>query len=637
MAKLVKVCPGLQDYEFERRQLPLVVDDTLTMVMQFNDSCLGCEKGSIKQKEMESFVQKFSALTKDEVAIALLVKDSDIFHLLSQKVPCVGCRRSVERLFSQLARSSHPALEPLVITKDSELSINRNYLLDPKAMYALFHVHGSKFSTIVDSIPKSRKNKRCTLHSLETHKVKCLGTWTDVWDVLSKECREKVVLIDADSLLDTLETYLRKHRFCSDCKSKVQRAYSILVGEVNSNSEKGYCPALYEGLRCCPQDRHLHIHCDTDFIEQIIHRAEPELLGSSRRERHAKTLDIAQEEVLTCLGIHLYERLHRIWQKLRAEEQTWQILFCLGVESLKKNFEVALEKKQGKSNLELMCEELLAEEIAKEQKREQKRQKRKKKKNKGGPVENGWCPEQNSDTGGDKCECDENTNCSITNCANCDRDHSANNNTLDKIVDSCTDCKGDQDLRALGCKVPPPGSLSNRSDAGYSSGHEGCESCSMPSSNGSDIACSEESCNHDGNSSPCTVDLPDVCKEWLGDGREGGCRQKGRCKSTRDLGKAVQVEPQQNDSSPSKDSHYRTTLSLQDMLEASCSSEDEGDAISEEDIQRFKENSKLLSTKRQELRETLRKRFDMMCRNGQCAHPNCKMNHAMKDLNLGSE
>lgn len=51
-----------------------------------------------------------------------------------------------------------------------------------------------------------------------------------------------------------------------------------------------------------------------------------------------------------------------------------------------------------------MCEELLAEEIAKEQKREQKRQKRKKKKNKGGPVENGWCPEQNSDTGGDKCE-----------------------------------------------------------------------------------------------------------------------------------------------------------------------------------------------------------------------------------------
>ena len=60
----------------------------------------------------------------------------------------------------------------------------------------------------------------------------------------------------------------------------------------------------------------------------------------SRRERHAKTLDIAQEEVLTCLGIHLYERLSKIWQKLRAEEQTWQILFYLGVDTLRKNFEV---------------------------------------------------------------------------------------------------------------------------------------------------------------------------------------------------------------------------------------------------------------------------------------------------------
>lgn len=63
-----------------------------------------------------------------------------------------------------------------------------------------------------------------------------------------------------------------------------------------------------------------------------------------RRERHAKTIDIAQEEVLTCLGIHLYERLHRIWQKLRAEEQTWQMLFYLGVDALRKSFEV---KNQG--------------------------------------------------------------------------------------------------------------------------------------------------------------------------------------------------------------------------------------------------------------------------------------------------
>ena len=43
---------------------------------------------------------------------------------------------------------------------------------------------------------------------------------------------------------------------------------------------------------------------------------------------------------------------------------------------------MACERKQGISNLELMCQELLQEEQAKELKREQKRQKRKKKKTK---------------------------------------------------------------------------------------------------------------------------------------------------------------------------------------------------------------------------------------------------------------
>ena len=38
-------------------------------------------------------------------------------------------------------------------------------------------------------------------------------SWIDIWELLSQECREEVVLVDADSLLDTLENYLRKHRY----------------------------------------------------------------------------------------------------------------------------------------------------------------------------------------------------------------------------------------------------------------------------------------------------------------------------------------------------------------------------------------------------------------------------------------
>lgn len=47
---------------------------------------------------------------------------------------------------------------------------------------------------------------------------------------------------------------------------------------------------------------------------------------------------------------------------------------------------MALEKKQGVSNLELMCEELLEEERAREQRQEKKRQRKKKKKAKSGQL-----------------------------------------------------------------------------------------------------------------------------------------------------------------------------------------------------------------------------------------------------------
>ena len=73
------------------------------------------------------------------------------------------------------------------------------------------------------------------------------------------------------------------------------------------------------------------------------------MAGGNRRERHAKTIDIAQEEILTCIGVFLYERLVKVWLRLRAEEQTWQILFFLSVETLKKSLEIALEKCEGLS------------------------------------------------------------------------------------------------------------------------------------------------------------------------------------------------------------------------------------------------------------------------------------------------
>ena len=105
---------------------------------------------------------------------------------------------------------------------------------------------------ILDAIPKSKKNKRCLIHSLETQKPRTsTGNWMDIWEALSQECREELVRLEQDGLVDTVEAYLRKHRFCAECKSKVMRAYHLLVGEEDCSKEKGYCPAVYEGLRSC--------------------------------------------------------------------------------------------------------------------------------------------------------------------------------------------------------------------------------------------------------------------------------------------------------------------------------------------------------------------------------------------------
>lgn len=74
------------------------------------------------------------------------------------------------------------------------------------------------------------------------------------------------------------------------------RAYQLLVEEKEPQKEKGYVGALYGGIKRCLLDKHLHLQAKTDYIAHLIARAEPELLGN-HRERHAKTLEIAQEEV----------------------------------------------------------------------------------------------------------------------------------------------------------------------------------------------------------------------------------------------------------------------------------------------------------------------------------------------------
>lgn len=76
----------------------------------------------------------------------------------------------------------------------------------------------------------------------------------------------------------------------------------------------------------------------------------------------------------------MYERLHRIYMRMREEECTCQVFAAVAVDALWRSFETAVESKQGFSQLELLYAELAREEQQKQLRKEQKKLKRKRKK-----------------------------------------------------------------------------------------------------------------------------------------------------------------------------------------------------------------------------------------------------------------
>ncbi|ESO11604.1 hypothetical protein HELRODRAFT_71366 [Helobdella robusta] len=338
MARLVAVSHE-DDHKYQSRQLPLHIDGCSTLVIQFADICKGYNLSNGRD-DYNRFVQKFKLFNREELTKLLKVSCKEIMAELAQHMPCVGCRRCVEAMFLQLTSNQHKALEPLEFI-DNFLTVQLQTMLYSKELFTLFCAQGPYIKLLINSISIGRKNKRCALHCLESHKNKSINLWYEVWCLMDQSCQEEVTVLDFSGLSTTLDEHLRKHRFCPDCKNKVQRALKLLIKHDSHDAENlnGFNPALYEGLTSCPEE-HVHIDCKVDFVQSLIQRGEADFIPGSR-ERHAKTWDIAQEEVLNGLGVHLLDRMFKVWQGLKIEEQTWHLLFFSGVEALKKKFEVA--------------------------------------------------------------------------------------------------------------------------------------------------------------------------------------------------------------------------------------------------------------------------------------------------------
>lgn len=73
--------------------------------------------------------------------------------------------------------------------------------------------------------------------------------------------------------------YLFIFRFCADCRTKVLRAYWLLVEEPEPTREKGYIPALYAGIKRCLPEKHIHLPSNTDYVSALVARVQPDIMG----------------------------------------------------------------------------------------------------------------------------------------------------------------------------------------------------------------------------------------------------------------------------------------------------------------------------------------------------------------------
>lgn len=395
------------------------------MVMDLEQKGMVFDRELIDGEALCEFDKKFGLLKPSEIKSSLTITTSEFLNVLSQTVPCVGCRRSVERLYNTIMKNNYATLDPIKI-KNGTLTVCDKYLQSSQLMCTLLYEHDIQLNELLENQPRNKKNSRCNLHSLESFRPfsrPFSETFYETWECMKKNCKEKITVVEAHELHATLDEYLKKHKFCQECRTKVEKAYTLLMNESNpTKKEKGYVSAIYSGIKRCLKDKHIHLPIETDYIDDLIKRAEPEIIGSHsrHRERHAKTMEIAQEEVLTCIGMCIYNRLKKIQQCVKEEENACEILAGVAVHALSRSFDVSVENKRG-VNVEFIYNEISRDDRNKKRKvnkKRKKQQQRAEKKIKDDDDENlcsSCTPEPLVDkcTGADNSSVDE--NCHINN------------------------------------------------------------------------------------------------------------------------------------------------------------------------------------------------------------------------------
>ncbi|KAG7402393.1 Gametoproteintin-binding protein 2 [Phytophthora boehmeriae] len=370
-----------------------------------NSSCQ-CQPSAAETRE---FRKRWLLLTDRERVTALRGDASQFLQTAIDLLPCPGCRNSAEALFYKLVDGAVRVPQivsraGLCFDKDSHFRLNESYLNSPDTSFSLFF-HQERWATtalIKAGKPNTKagtSRARCQLHSQRVRARPRPDAFEALWHKLPEDHQRHLAHIDSDQFLTDLESYLRRHRFCCRCKEKVLEAYDLLIGSSCSeddcedcgNFECGdkhhehsdygddlnYTSYLFDELAFSRATNQIIVPCNIDFMSQLMSRADQEVVGDWG-DRHARTIAEAQDEVLICLGMVIWEKMQNLWTKSRSEKRAEELLVHCAVFTLRRNFDVAVEALHG----EEMMEQLLAEEDDETRRLEKKKEKRKEKKKK---------------------------------------------------------------------------------------------------------------------------------------------------------------------------------------------------------------------------------------------------------------
>lgn len=250
-------------------------------MMDLGNKGLTFDNNHPPEKDQEAFEKKYKILSREEIRSSLQVTRQEFTQVLSVSVPCVGCRRSVERLLEQLIESAYPTLYPIIVHGNGNISLTSDRIKSHTSVGLILFESDKLLNELIDHLPRNKKSSRCGLHSLDSFRSRPFSEWNwrDVWNSMNKRCKEEVSIIQADDLHAILDNYLKKHKFCTECRTKVEKAYALLVKEDNPKKEHGYVGSLYAGIKRCVSKKHIHLLIKNDYIENLIKKAEPELNG----------------------------------------------------------------------------------------------------------------------------------------------------------------------------------------------------------------------------------------------------------------------------------------------------------------------------------------------------------------------